>query len=815
MRVRILTHLLLALCLALPFPVQAPAQTPDPPPTPPTSPQTPPADTTPQVEGTVPEEQELPPSTQDQVPTTQDQPPATTQPPAATQAPSDPSTAVPPNPSPAIPVPAPAPVADVIEFNLKFPEDEGGGSASGSAANLEYQRDNYAVLTGDVKIKYQDVDVQADRAELDLLTKIVTAEGNVIVDQGPRRMAGDTLEYDLDTKTGTLTNATAHVSPDYYFSGTELAKISENEYTVKNGIFTSCNQETPDWSFRLSEARVEVDGYAHVRNASMRAKKLPIFYTPYILWPVKSDRSSGLLIPNIGYSDRRGASVGLAYFQTLGRSYDTTFHLDLYTEQFMGVGNELRYAPTEGTKGEMLAYAIRDPEDIVDESWRWKVEWNHETTDLPAGMRGVVNFMDFSDFNFFRDFERDFDRNTLRFIDSRAFVTGNWGPHLLNILANSRETFVGAGVDDIRVEQRKLPEVEYRLRSTRLFGMPLYAQFQGSASFLDTVRPTSYSGSYGRVDAFPQLTLPIRSVPWLNLSVTGGERITWYGDSLNAAGNEFDGEALTRMIPFGNAQIVGPSFSRIFEGGFGFDRLKHVIEPRWAYTYLGEIDDLQEVPLFDEVDALRSTNQGRVSLTNRILAKPEADGDAREVFLFELARRFSFDDTQPLQTSQNGLIQSTEGPIEALARLNPTAGTSIKFEASYDTLFSDIASTELSGEVALGKGNLLGVTWFTRFQPELQTTVRNQLRVGGSLGLLKNLRVEGEVNYDLEQQLLQLQRYIFHFTQQCYGLRLEWRDFRAGVGARTRDKDFRFSLTLKNVGTFLDLTSRSSSAVEP
>jgi LPS-assembly protein len=778
MRARILTHSLLALCLAFPLPAQEPA----PAPAPPTAEGESPA---------IPEPQDLPPATPDQPATTTGEP------------------LVP------VPVPAPPPNPDQIEFNLKFPEDEGGGSASGSAGDLEYVRDNYAVLVGSVKIKYQDVDVQADRAEIDLLTKIVTAKGNVIVDQGPRRMAGETLEYDLDTKTGTLTNATAHVAQDYFFSGTELAKISETEYTVKNGIFTSCSQETPDWSFRLSDAVVEVDGYARVHNASMRAKKLPIFYTPYILWPVKSDRTSGLLIPNIGYSDRRGASIGLAYFQTLGRSYDTTLHLDLYSESFLGIGNDFRYRPTEGTKGELIAFAVRDPEELVDEEWRWKTEWNHETTDLPAGMRGVVNFLDFSDFNFFRDFERDFDRNTLRFIDSRAFATGNWGSHLLNILVNSRETFVGLADNDIRVEQRKLPEVEYRLRSTRLGKVPLYAQFQGSASYLDLVRPNSYAGKYGRVDAFPQLTLPIRSVPWLNLSLTAGERITWYGDSLDGTGTSFDGEALTRMIPFGSSEVVGPSFSRIFDGGFGFDKLKHVVEPRWTYTYLGDIDDRREVPLFDEVDDLRSTNQGRIALVNRVLAKPTGEGSAREVFLFELARRISFDDTQPLQQSSNGLVQSTDGPLEALVRVNPTERTSVKFEANYSTLFSGLASTELSGELGIGgggTGNTIGVTWFTRFQPETSTTQSNQLRIGGSLGLFKNIRVESQINYDFEQQLLQQQRWIVNFTQQCYGLRLEMRDFRTSTGPRDRDKDFRFSLSLKNVGTFLDLTSRSSSA---
>jgi LPS-assembly protein len=739
--------------------------------------------------------------------------PEATPAPAAPAAPVPaPSQAPPSPPSPNTPAAVPAPVPDKIEFQLKFPADQGGGSASGSAGNLEYKRDTYAVLTGDVKIKYQDVDLQADQAEIDLTTKIVTATGNVIVDQGPRRMAGDTATYNLDTKTGTLTNATAHVTPDYYFSGTELAKISENEYTVQNGIFTSCSQEVPDWSFRVAQARVEVEGYAHVKHASMRAKRLPVFYTPYILWPVKSERSSGLLVPNIGYSDRRGASVGLAYFQTLGQSYDTTFHVDLFTQNFLGLGNDFRYRPSEGTRGQLLGYAVRDPESLTDESWRWKIEWNHETTDLPFGMRGVVNYQDFSDFNFFRDFERDFDRNTLRFIDSKAFATGNWGPHLLNILLNDRETFVGTNNNDATVQQVKLPEVEYRLRNTRIGRLPLYAQFQGSASYLDLTRPNAYAGTYSRLDAFPQLTMPIRSVPWLSLSLSAGERLTWYGDSLNTTRSGFTGETATRTLPFGNAEIVGPSFSRIFTGGFGFSKLKHVIEPRFTWTYLGDVDDDLFIPLFDEVDNLRSTNQGRMALVNRILAKPQGQGSAREIFLFELARRISFDDTQPLLTSQNGLIQSTEGPIEALARFNPTDKTSLKLEADYDTLFSGLSSTELSGELGLGKGNDLNLSWFTRFRAETAETVSNQIRFGGSLGLFKNIRVEGQINYDVELKLLQQQRYIFYFNQQCYGLRLEMRDFKAGVGPRTRDKDIRLSLSLKNVGTFLDLTGRSSTA---
>lgn len=783
---RSLPPLLLALCLAAPASSQEPPN-PAPPVVPtPTSPVPDP------VGGGEPQSQAAPA-------------PGTQPPPAG---------ATPPAPAPA-PAPSGPPGAgpDRIDFVLNFPEDQGGGSAAGSSGNLEYVRENYAVLTGGVQIRYQDIDLKSERAEIDLTTKVVTATGEVILDQGPRRLSGDTLTFDLDTKTGTLTNASAHVAPDYYFSGTEIAKTGENTYTVTDGLFTSCSQEVPDWSFRLGTATVEVEGYAHVRNATMRAKKLPVFYTPYILWPVKSERTSGFLIPNIGYSDRRGASIGLAYFQTLGRSYDTTFHLDTYTESYLGIGNELRYRPTEGTQGNLLGYMIRDPEAELfgEDEWRWKLEWNHTTTDLPWNMRGVVQFQDYSDFNFFRDFERDFDRNTLRFIDSKAFVTGNWGAHLVNLLLNDRQTFTGINDTD-SLDQQKLPELEYRLRRTRIGRTPLYMQFDGSAASLALDRPNEYEGEYGRVDLFPQLSLPLRAFPWLSVSIAAGERLTWYSDSLNETRTEFTGESLSRDLPFANAQIVGPSFSRIFDQKIGsFGRFKHVIEPRFVYNYFGDFDEQREVPLFDEIDPLRTANTGRVVLANRLLAKPaDGKGSAREVLLFELARSYSFDDERPLQGSlANG---TTDGPLEALLRITASARTFVKLEATYNTLFSGLDSTSLSGNLALGRNSYVGLTWFTNYLPQTGETASDQLRLTGAVTVIpQRLQLETQINYDVDSSFLQQQTYVLNWTDQCYGVRLELRDFRSEIGPRFRDKDFRFSLTLKNVGTFLDLTSRSSS----
>ena len=783
--------LLLSLCLAVPVTAQ---QTPPPAaPTGPVTPVVPPAPATPGV---------APPTG---APNT---PPATGTTPAA----------------PAAPAPPPGPPGagpDRLDFQLKFTTERGGGSAAGSAANLEYRREDYAVLSGNVQLKYQDIDLKADEAQIDLKTKDVIALGNVILDQGPRRLSGDSLNFNLDSKTGIIRHASGQVSPDYYFTGNEVEKTGPDTYVVRDGAFTSCTQPVPDWSFKLREAEIQVDGYAHVRNATMRVKKVPVLYTPYILWPVKTERSSGFLVPNIGYSNRRGAELGLAYFQTLGRSYDTTIHLDAFEKGYVGIGDEFRYAPVEGTKGNFVGYYVRDPE--TDE-WRWKVELNQTSDKLPFGMRGVIQYQDFSDFNFFRDFERDYDRNTQRFITSRAFLTGNWGPHLLNVLLDSREVFLNQQEDTLT--QRKLPEIKYSLRSTRIAKSPFYLQVDSSVDYLSIDRPGSgqpgtYTGQYGRFDLFPQITLPVRTFPWLNLSLTGGERFTWYQDSLNANQSAFTGDSVTRAFPFASAQIVGPSFSKIFNWKVGdLGKFKHIIEPRFTYTYQGNLPDLlnpdPSIPLFDEVDSQISTNSGRIALDNRLLGKPDTEtGVAREIVLFEIARNYSLDKGQPLQTSADGTKVTTEGPLETLLRFNPTQKIGLTASATYDTLFGGIAGTSFTGNYGFGASNNFAATWFTRRRVETNKLQGDQARVSGAYSIDPwHLRLESQVSYDFALKYLQNAQLATTYTSQCYAFRLALRQYRTlAAGGNVNDREIRFTLSLKNVGTFLDLNSRSETVV--
>ena len=760
--------------------------------------------------------------------------------------------------------PAPA-TQDRITFNLPFPEEQGGGEATGSAASLDYQREDFATLSGGVELKYQDVLLRAAEVSIDLDTKEVTAMGDVVIDQGPTRLTGSTATYDLDTKTGVLRNATGSAPDGIRFSGEQVSKVGEDVYEIDEGVFTSCEGPSPAWSFRIGHGRIRLEDYARVRNVSMRVKNAPVFYLPYVVWPTKTERASGFLVPKVGNSNDRGTYLGLAYYQVLGRSWDTTLFADLYTKDYLAAGQEVRYHPTEGTQGRLRGWAIDDP---LRDDIRWKVRWDHDTRDLPFGMRGVAALEDYSDPDFFRDFERGLDDKARSSIYSEAYVSGNWGSHSLNVLADRRQTFIPDPVQDQVIELQQLPEIEYRLRPTRVARLPLYVSLESAAHYLSMDRGPTLDAQYGRFEMAPRVRIPLSPAPWLSMSLVAGERVTWYGDTIGIVDQQqaFLGESLTRTIPNAGLEIIGPSFSRIFGGKraaataaagaaapppaagaaaegaaaadvppapwaadadddplpgaragsgpgsdheaedeAGFLRYKHVVEPRLEWTYSGEFEEQDNVPVFDELDPVGALgrNVGRFALINRLLAKPAGAGAAREIFSLEVRRDYSFDDEAPLEgnlLSEN----SAAGPVEAILRAYPTRRFGLRLDADYSMLFSQLTSLRASGNFSLGRQRL-DFTWTPRWQAASGEVVNNQASLGAQLSPFPSgrLSVATLINYDIEREELRDQRHLLTWAGSCWALRLELHESNTVLRRR---RDYLFSIDLKNVGTFLDLT---------
>jgi lipopolysaccharide assembly outer membrane protein LptD (OstA) len=442
----------------------------------------------------------------------------------------------------------------------------------------------------------------------------------------------------------------------------------------------------------------------------------------------------------------------------------------------------------------------------IRERTRWKARLDHVSDDLPYGFRGVLSVREYSDEQFLRDFERAFALSSSRQTLSRGFLTKNFGNDSVNLRVERSETFYGT-----KVVQERLPSLEYFRRTSRIGRSPLYLALESSLSYLYVNRgPGLARGEYGRADLHPTLSLPWKTVPWLSLTARGGGRWTGYSNSTDDAHTRFEGMSFTRTYAEAGASLVGPSFSRIYEGTLGpFGRFKHVIEPRVEYEYVSDVGNPLRIPVYDEVDTSLGRNQVRYAIVNRLLARPadaKAGGGANEIASLEIAQTHAL--TLPqipsgVSSSFDTFTQRT-GPLEANLRVAPGGFFSFDGRVAYDLHGPQITAVSLASSVNW-KANYLHATWFSsRPLPVggVASSQTDQIRLAAGVDIGKKFRLDTQLNYDAQQNKLLEDRSLVAFNGSCFTLFLELRQLRLPPSTR---RDYRLVVNLKDVGTLLDM----------
>jgi LPS-assembly protein len=721
-------------------------------------------------------------------------------------------------------------------FQIKFKAPEKGGEVHLSTKNpVHFEKGEFWEGSEDVVIEYQDVKIHADAARYDFKTKIATLTGHVVIDQGPIRLSGDTGTFSIESKTGWLENATADLPPTYHVVADRIDKVADATYRIQHGIFTACDMPDPEWSFTMGEATITLDDYARMHDVAFKAGPVPILYTPYIIWPTKEDRASGMLVPGIGYSNRRGAYLGLSYYWVTGRPTDFTFQLDAFSDGTIGLGTEARWRPTDESAGIFQGYVARDQDATVcipgsvpppanlgpcttsngtfgyyvtQRETRWKLRLDHVSDDLPWGFRGVLSIHQYSDEEFLQDFERNLTLASARQIVSRGFLTKNVGSDSLNIRFERTETFFSS-----TVIQERFPTIEFFHRTAPIGHTPFYFALQSSLSALYINRGLDLTGqhelargTYGRFDVNPLLSFPFKEIPWLSLTLNAGGRFTGYTASTDPGQTELTDETLTRSYAQGGVSIVGPSFSKIYDASIGpWDKFKHVIEPRVDYNYISDVQHPGEIPQFDEIDTVFGQNQVRYALVNRLLARPTGGmaGSAEEIASLEIGQNYALSQPQNASDTRDPNFRPM-GPLEAILRISSAGKYHLDGRLQYDTHFNQVIGTTLTAGANWGM-DFFNVSWFASRPtpiPGIVLTDTDQLRFGGGLDLGPYFRFDTNVAWDVRNALVQEDRSLLTYKGSCFTVFVEVRQLRLEPQPRN---DYRLVVNLKDIGTLLDV----------
>jgi LPS-assembly protein len=713
---------------------------------------------------------------------------------------------------------APEEGADPASLELVTLPGDGEVRPAIAALSISEVEKGVYVAEGYVDLHYGGMRLQADQVTYDRNVGRVEAHGNVVLQQDQGTLSASDLEMNLETGEGTLWNVTGYQPPQYHFRAARLDRMDAEHYKIYDAEFTTCTQPVPYWSFKFKRGRIHVDHYAYLRNVSFRASNVPVVFSPYVVWPIKRDRATGFLMPEMGSSDARGTVINTAFFWAINRSMDATFFYDYYSEAGAGLGLEYRLIPNERGSVHLTGYELTKDVD-VDESRRYRVGLKAEQRFL-RGWRLLSKIDIVSDKDYYNDFERDLSLSVNSQQYSFVDLARSWSYYTFNVRADRREQY---RTSSDAVIQQRLPEVEIRGRSQKLGAVPLYLSFEGSANNLER-RDDTFDADYQRVDLGTTLSAPLTLAPWLDITPTLTLRDTYYTQSLDA--DEQDGvsdDSVNRTFMRFSFDILGPKLFRLFEPAPGSrrPRYKNTLEPRITYQYLPDAGEADEVIPFDEIDRVPAElNLVTYSLTSRLFQRrpipvQEVPGEApqevqyessREVASVEVRQSLAFN--QDLSSSASLDETSSRGPVVIHARYNPSRALSADLGLDYDILFGELRSAVLSGTARSQRLGHARLSYYLTRGLEDEADDTGTLRLGGGSHLLgRRLSVDVDFSYDLGENNLQSQRYRVGYETQCCGFLSEYLERDYG-GLVTPAREFRFSVTLKGVGTLFDLNSR-------
>jgi LPS-assembly protein len=451
-------------------------------------------------------------------------------------------------------------------------------------------------------------------------------------------------------------------------------------------------------------------------------------------------------------------------------------------------------------------------------------------------------------------------------VRSSGFVTRDENGYSLNAEVGRYQDFLspdpGNEIAVIHAPSLQASSVDQQIKSS-----PLRFGFDSAVDGLWRSEPDYPLGRnvMARLDFYPHLSLPLSWQGW-TVRTDGAVRDTWYSNSLVTGGvpGETAGTPVNRHAFETQVEVLPPPLSKIFQRPVFHRIFKHTIEPRIVYDDVTGIDNFDNIPRFDYRDVYSNTNELEYALMQRLYFKPAPGKDclappkpakhaanhakpsgapspapakncetapARELLSWEVAQKHYFDPYfgGALIPGQINVFQGTVdftgvgflaeprnlSPVVSRLRLSGP-NLSAEWQLDYDTVAGHITSSSafLSERfphgLTFGGGDtslqLPNETINSTQQPQLLTASKyNQFGLSLSYGNPKKPGFAATANagFDANLDAFQYSAVQATYNWDCCGLVVLYRRF--SVGTVRDDHEYRFALSLANIGLVGDL----------
>ncbi|MBF7728490.1 LPS-assembly protein LptD [Pseudomonas sp. N040] len=322
------------------------------------------------------------------------------------------------------------------------------------------EQEQVATLAGDVVLRQANIQAEADEANLYQAENRGELKGDVRLRSNGMLVVGDQAEIQLDSGAAKIEDAEYVMHAAHARGSAKYVKRGEDAVIrLKDGTYTTCPPGSNAWQVKGNNIKLDpATGMGTATNATLRIKDIPVFYTPYIQFPIDDRRQSGFLAPTAGYSNSDGVTLMTPYYFNLAPNYDATLYPRLMSQRGLMMSGEGRYL-TQSSEGKVSGSYLDDQDDENKgqpkyEKTRTLASWQH-TQGLDERLLGQIDYTDISDPYYFQDLGTDLDVTSQTYVNQQGQLTWRGDSYTARFNAQSYEL---ASVTDITPYDR-LPQI--------------------------------------------------------------------------------------------------------------------------------------------------------------------------------------------------------------------------------------------------------------------------------------------------------------------------------------------------------------------
>jgi LPS-assembly protein len=462
-------------------------------------------------------------------------------------------------------------------------------------------RGNVQLFANDRRLDSDWIDFYTETRRVETRGRSQLFDGDLLVE------AGDSW-YQLDSGEGEFSDVQYWLrSRDARGGADQAAQLAPGKIELSEARYTTCPENNESWWLSGSDIRLDQEsGRGDARNVTLRFKDVPVFYTPYIQFPIDDRRMSGILMPTAAITNRHGVELAVPWYWNIAPNFDATLTPRLMEERGVMLETEWRYLRPKYDGTLDLRY-LPDDREFGDD--RYLIAWRQKARPI-ANLRTDIDINDVSDTEYFRDFGADVFSASTAFATRRATAAYDWTNWRLRGQVEDFKS-LDPNLPDGSKPYQRMPQLVLTGSQSPYPGLDLDL----TSELVRFDRKDSLTAT--RFDVYPKA-----GFRW--------EKEGYYIEP--KAGLRFTGYSLDNVEPGAETSLTRTVPDFTLDGGMFFERwldqgMIQTLEPRIFYGYI-PFRDQDALPVFDTSE--RSFRPDTLFNAQRFVG-PDRVGDTHQI----------------------------------------------------------------------------------------------------------------------------------------------------------------------------------------